>query len=123
MKTVALGSVVVLIGFVIAAVAAPDRQDGIPPRGAAIHFYPNAANSDMIAVSANVRDQYQQVTVIEPKQRRIAVYHVDYVTGAITLRAVRSFEFDLQMTQFNAKDPLPEELRALQENRASLPPR
>jgi hypothetical protein len=117
MKAVALGSVVV-IGLVIVAVASgPDRQESLSPRGAVIQFYPNAANSDLIAVSANVRDQYQQLTVIEPKQRRIAVYHVEFATGTITLRSVRSFEFDLQMTQFNAKAPLPEEIRAL------LPPR
>jgi len=113
MRAVALGSLVV-IGFVIAAVAAaPDRQDGISPRGASIHFYPNAANSDLIAVSANVRDQYQQVTVIEPKQRRIAVYHVDFATGQSALKSVRSIEFDLQLNQFNTKDPLPEELKTL----------
>jgi hypothetical protein len=105
---------VVVIGFVIAAVAAvPDRHGGLPPRGIPVQFYPNAANSDLIAVSANVRDQYQQVTVIEPKQRRIAVYHVDFATGQSALKSVRSFEFDLQLTQFNTKDPLPEELKAL----------
>ena len=117
MKAVALGCVVV-IGYVIAAVAAaPDRPDGLPPRGVPIQFYPNAANSDLIAVSANVRDQYQQLTVIDPKQRRIAVYHVEFATGKIALRAVRSFEFDLQLTQFNGKEPLPDEIKVL------LPPR
>ncbi len=113
MRAVALGSLVV-VGCVIAAVAAaPDRQDGIGPRGIPIHFYPNAANSDLIAVSANVRDQYQQVTVIEPKQRRMLVYHVEFATGKVALQSVRSFEFDLQLTQFNTKEPLPEELKAL----------
>jgi hypothetical protein len=114
MKAVALGTVVVLVGCVIAAFAAPERQDGIPPRGVPIHFYPNAANADLIAVSANVHDQYQQVTLIDPKQRRILVYHEDFATGEIVLRSVRSFEFDLQLTQFNTKAPLPEEIRALQ---------
>jgi hypothetical protein len=113
MRAVALGSLVV-IGFVIAAVAAaPDRQDGISPRGVPIHFYPNAANSDLIAVSANVRDQYQQMTIIYPKERRFAVYHIDFATGQSALKSVRSFEFDLQLNQFNTKDPLPEEIKAL----------
>jgi hypothetical protein len=117
MRAVALGSLVV-IGLVIAAVAAaPDRQDGLPSRGVPIHFYPNAANGDLIAVSANVRDQYQQLTVIEPKQHRMAVYHIDFATGQPALKSVRSFEFDLRLSQFNAKEPLPEEIRAL------LPPR
>ncbi len=113
MKAVALGTVVVLVGFVIAAFAAPGT-DGIPARGVPIHFYPNAANSDLIAVSANVRDQYQQVTLIDPKQARIMVYHEDFGTGKVVLKSVRSFEFDLQLTQFNTKAPLPEEIRALQ---------
>ncbi len=117
MRAAALGSLVV-IGLVIAAVAAaPDRPDGLPARGVPIHFYPNAANSDLIAVSANVRDQYQQLTVIEPKQHRILVYHVEFATGEVTLKSTRTFEFDLKLNQFNAKQPLPEEIRAL------LPPR
>ena len=114
MKAVALGTVAVLVGFVIAAFAAPDRPDAIPARGVPIHFYPNAANSDLIAVSANVHDQYQQVTLIDPKQRRIMVYHEDFATGEVVLKSVRSYEFDLQLTQFNTKAPLPEEIRALQ---------
>ena len=113
MRRAVLGSVV-LIGCVIAAVAAaPDRQDGIPPRGVPIHFYPNAANSDLIVVSANVRDQYQQMTIIDPKRRTMAVYHQDFATGVPVLRSVRSFEFDLQLEQFNGKEPLPDEIRAL----------
>ena len=117
MRAVALGSVVVLIGFVIVAVAAPDRQEGIPARGVPIHFYPNAANSELIAVSANVRDQYQQLTIIDPKRRTMAVYHTDFATGIPVLRSTRRFEDDLRLDQFNAKEPLPEEIRAL------LPPR
>jgi hypothetical protein len=113
MKAVALGTVVVLVGYVIAAFAAPN-QDGLPTKGVPIHFYPNAANADLIAVSANVHDQYQQVTLIDPKQRRIMVYHEDFATGEVVLKSVRSFEFDLQLTQFNTKAPLPEEIRALQ---------
>jgi predicted amidohydrolase len=117
MRAVALGTVVVLTGFVIAAVAAPGRQEGIPSRGVPIQFYPSAANSDMIVVSVNVRDQYEQMTIIDPKRRTMAVYHKDFVTGEIAFRSSRHFEYDLELTQFNTKAPLPEEIRAL------LPPR
>jgi hypothetical protein len=113
MRRAVLGSVV-LVGCVIAAVAAtPDRPDGIPPRGVPVHFYPNAANSDLIVVSANVRDQYQQLTIIDPKSRRMAVYHADFATGVPVLRATRHFEFDLELEAFNGKDPLPDEIRTL----------
>ncbi|MGQ9576509.1 MAG: hypothetical protein ACUVUC_14445 [Thermoguttaceae bacterium] len=117
MKAVSLGSLLV-VALVIAAVAAgTDRQPGPYPREVPIYFHPTAANADLIAVSASVPDRYQQLTIIDPKQRVMGVYHVEYATGKITLRSVRRFQYDLELTQFNGTDPLPEEIRAL------LPPR
>src|SRR5262245_57593551 len=42
------------------------------------------------------------VTVIDPKQRVMAVYHVDRGTGEISPKSVRNFTWDLQMTEFNS---------------------
>jgi hypothetical protein len=71
------------------------------------------ANADMLAVSANVGEKYQQLTIIDPKLRVMSVYHIEFATGRIALRSVRAFNFDLQMKQFNGKDPLPEEIESL----------
>ena len=51
------------------------------------------------------------VTVIDPKQRVMAVYHVDRGSGMITPKSVRNFTWDLQMIEFNSGNPLPQDIR------------
>lgn len=111
MRSGILGLVVVA-GLVIgAATAAPERHDGGSQRPAALQS--TLANADMLAVSANVGDKYQQLTIIDPKRHVMSVYHIEFATGKIALRSVRAFQFDLQMKQYNGKDPLPEEIESL----------
>ncbi len=113
MRTGILG-LVVIAGLVIgAATAAPERHEGGRERGAALQLQSTLANADMLAVSANVGDKYQQLTIIDPKLRVMSVYHIEFATGRIALRSVRTFNFDLQMKQFNGKEPLPEEIESL----------
>ncbi len=113
MRTVVLG-LVVIAGLVIgAATAAPERHEGGRERGTLFQLQSTLANADMLAVSANVGDKYQQLTVIDPKLHVMSVYHIEFATGRIALRSVRTFHFDLQMKQFNGKDPLPEEIESL----------
>jgi hypothetical protein len=113
MRTVILGLVVVA-GLVIgAAVAAPERRESGRDRASAFQLQSTLANADMLAVSANVGEKYQQLTIIDPKLRVMSVYHIEFATGRIALRSVRAFNFDLQMKQFNGKDPLPEEIESL----------
>jgi hypothetical protein len=52
------------------------------------------------------------VTVIDPRQRAMAIYHVDRSTGEITLRSVRNLTWDLQMVQYNSGNPLPQDIRS-----------
>jgi hypothetical protein len=74
---------------------------------------------ELITVSATVGDkgQFQQLTVIDPRMRVMSVYHVDLASGAITLRSVRNITWDLQLREFNGVAPLPQEIRALLEQR------
>ena len=54
-------------------------------------------------------DRWRQpltVTVIDPRQRVMAVYHVDRVSGEITPKSVRNITWDLQMIEFNSGKPL-----------------
>lgn len=51
------------------------------------------------------------VTVIDPKQRVMAVYHVDRGTGEISPKSVRNITWDLQLTEFNSGNPLPQDIR------------
>ena len=51
------------------------------------------------------------MTVIDPKQRVMAVYHVDRDTGEISPKSVRNITWDLQMIEFNSGNPLPQDIR------------
>jgi hypothetical protein len=62
-------------------------------------------------------DKGQMLTVIDPRQQAIGVYHIDLVTGKIALRSIRSIRWDLQMTDFNGENPLPREVRLQLEQR------
>lgn len=76
------------------------------------------ANESLIALSIVVSERVQQVTVIDPRKRAMCVYHIDNTSGTVELKSARRIEWDLDMTQFNAVDPLPEEIRSfIEQNR------
>lgn len=52
------------------------------------------------------------VTVVDPRQRAMAIYHVDRATGEIALKSVRNLTWDLQMVQYNSGNPLPQDIRS-----------
>src|SRR4029450_5756168 len=92
---VGLGVLVALtFGFPEASAqrAAPDRA---------------APSSDLMALSFDAGDGRQQLTVIDPRSRVMAVYHVDRATGALTLKSVRNVYWDLQIEDFNSANPTP----------------
>lgn len=68
-------------------------------------------STGLIAISAEVNENTQRITVIDTKDRVMAVYHVD-ANGVIKLQNVRKIHWDLQMVQFNGESPLPQEIRA-----------
>ncbi len=117
MRTAVLGSLVVLGVVIVATGAGVDRFEAIGQRVTPLQLQSTLANADMIAVPSDVGEQHQQLTLIDPKQRVMSVYHIDYASGAITLKSVRNFQYDQQLMQYNGKDPLPEDIKSL------LPPR
>lgn len=56
----------------------------------------------------------EQVTVVDPRAKSMAIYHVDPANAQIQLKSVRSLVWDLQMEHFNGQAPLPSELRQVQ---------
>ncbi len=78
-----------------------------------------AATGDTIAShTVELGDGRQQITLIDSRNRTIAVYQVDPRNGAITLRSVRNVNWDLQMDEFNGGGkPSPKEIRSLLEQR------
>lgn len=51
------------------------------------------------------------VIVLAPKDRVMAVYHVDRTTGEIALKSVRNLAFDLELMEYNSGEPLPQSIR------------
>jgi len=64
-------------------------------------------------------DKGQLLTVIDPRQQVMGVYHIELASGKITLRSARNLRWDLspQMTYLNNDPPLPQEIRALSEQK------
>ena len=83
-------------------------------RGSSDRATPSA---DVIALSFDAGDGRQQVTVIDPRSRVMAVYHVDRASGALSLKSVRNVHWDLQIEDFNSANPTPREIRALTDPR------
>jgi hypothetical protein len=115
MRAAMLG-VLVGVGLALVAVgAAPDGREALAQRAA-----PHGAvrpSGELIALSVTVDNRYQQVTVIDPKQRAMSVYHVELESGHIELCSVRHFHYDLQMESYDNKGLLPQEILSMLEPR------
>lgn len=114
MRTWLLG-LLVISGLVMAAAGVlPDRGEAlaqrIPPPHTAL------ADGALIALSTTVGDKYQQLSVIDPKLRVLSVYHVDLASGNVELKCVRTIHWDLQMTYYNGKGPMPQDIQSLVES-------
>ena len=113
MRSVMLGSVLGAV-VVMALVGSWDSgQTAFAERPTTVYA---AAGSELIAVPAET-DDGQMLTVIDTRQRVMSVYRVESATGKITLLSVRSIQWDLQLTEFNGEQPLPQEIRRLLEQR------
>jgi hypothetical protein len=73
----------------------------------------SASSPELVAMSYDAGDGRQQITIVDPRQRVLAVYHVDRATGALALKSVRNLNWDLLIEDFNSEKPTPREVRAL----------
>ncbi len=107
----------VVVGLVAMGLAAPPGLPELPVQAPPNGLQVARPSGELIALATTVGDKYQQVTVIDPNKRVMSVYHVELATGRIWLRSVRDIHWDLQMTEFNAESPLPQQIRSLLESR------
>jgi hypothetical protein len=109
MKATGFG-LVLGFGLLVAAVVW-----GGPQAGPSRLVQDRAVPSDqLIALSFDLGDGRQQVTMVDPRQRVLAVYHIDKASGGIALKGVRNVQWDLLMEDFNsAGTPTPREVRAI----------
>ncbi len=104
-----------IVGLLMAAiVAAGGPSVGFAQRPAAAA---SSAGTGLVTLSTPAGDNRQQVTLIDSATRTMAVYHIDTTSGEIVLKSVRNLNYDLQMIEFNGTSPLPNEIRALLEQR------
>jgi hypothetical protein len=118
MKRGILGTLVG-IGIVMAAAAmAEPRGEYYAQRGAANISAPAAqAGTELIVVSATAAEKGQLLTIVDPRQRVVCVYHIDSMTGKIALKSARNIQWDLQITDLNNDNPLPQQIRSLSEQK------
>ena len=76
-----------------------------------------ASGGELLTLAAPAGEHAQQVTIIDPATRTMAVYHIDTTSGEIVLKSVRNIHYDLKMMEFNGASPLPGEIRAILEQR------
>lgn len=75
----------------------------------------SATSSESLQVlSALLPNGTQQIVVVDPRARTMAVYHIDPAQAKVQLRSVRNLSWDLQMEHFNGQPPLPGDLRKAQ---------
>jgi len=113
MRRAMLGALVG-VGFVMAAVAvAEQRGDGVVQRAAPPMSAPAVAGSELIVVPTSLGEKGQMLTIVDPRQRVVCVYHIDLATGKITLKSARKIQWDLQINDLNTEKPLPQEVQAM----------
>jgi hypothetical protein len=104
-----VGGLVLLVAWVV----------GFPEASAQRPVTPQdrVASAELLTLSFDLGDGRQQLTVVDPRSRVVAVYHVDRATGALALKSVRNVHWDLQIEDYNSANPTPREIRLLTDTR------
>ena len=115
MRRLVLGA---LIGAALVVAAAATRDStGSAFAQRAPSQAPVGNEAGMIALTSPSADNATLVTVVDARQRALAVYRVDSLSGKIKLLSVRNLQWDLQMVHLNSESPSPQEIRSLLEPR------
>jgi hypothetical protein len=104
----AAGGIVLGLGALVALATGFPEAQAQRSGGAQV-----TAGAELVALSFDAGEGRQQITIVDPRQRVMAVYHVDRATGALALKSVRNLQFDLLIEDFNSTNPTPREIRAL----------
>lgn len=76
-----------------------------------------AEKEGLIAVKLDGNANSSQIALIDPERKVISVYGIDRNSGEIKLSSVRKVEWDLQLDEYNGKQPTPREIRSNVERR------
>jgi len=72
-----------------------------------------SGDSNLIVHTSTANTGGQQMVVIDPVLRVMAVYHVDSTSGKVSLKSVRNIKWDLLIEEFNGGEPSPRDIRTL----------
>lgn len=98
-------------GLVIATFAGTGWSD--PGYGPLPATTPAAVHDSGLITHVSGSDgQPLTLTVIDPREQWIGVYHVDRATGAIALMSTRKITWDIQLIEFNSGKPSPQDIRS-----------
>jgi len=107
----------VFVGLAVFVAGVIGLADAQVPRAASHSGATQSAASspELLALSHDGGDGRQQITIVDPRQRVIAVYHVDRASGALQLKSVRNLQWDLLIEDYNSASPAPRDIRALKD--------
>ena len=116
MKRAILGTLVG-VGLVMAAVAMAEQRGEVLPQRETLAMPATAGGRELVVVPTTLGEKVQVLTVVDPRQQVLSVYHIDLATGKITLKSVRSIHWDLQIDHLNTDEPLPQQIRSMWEQK------
>ena len=98
-------------GLVIAILVGRGISQGSFGPTATTPSYAPVQSGELISHFGGADGQPLALTVIDPREQWIGVYHVDRASGVISLKSARKYTWDLQLVEFNSGKPLPQEIR------------
>lgn len=100
-----------LVPALVAAAVALEAGEATAQRPA-----PAQAAGPLWISDAPLDEGRRLLIVVDSASRRAAVYHVDVVTGSLTLKSARDISWDLLLDEFNVQEPRPAALRNMLQN-------
>src|SRR3712207_1720484 len=104
-----------VVGVALLVLGIVGLAGGQAPRPGHERSGQNVTTPDLVALSPDAGDGRQQITLVDSRQRVIAVYHVDRTTGTLQLKSVRNVQWDLTIEDYNTAAPAPRDIRALRD--------
>jgi hypothetical protein len=111
MRRTGLGALIGAVLVLLAGVLVQSRNQATAQPNGGPDF-----GGELITFTSQAPENRQQLTVIDPRTRAMAIYHIDSTTGVVSLKSVRNIQYDLMMSEFNGVSPLPREIRSMVEN-------
>jgi hypothetical protein len=102
-----------LLGASLVIGALAGRTSSEPAYAQPMNAPAHASSSELFTQVTATDGLPLTITVVDPRQHVMAIYHVDRTTGEISLKSVRPITWDLQLNEgYNTGKPLPQEIRS-----------